>query len=148
MPAPYRGGCACSAIRYDVTAEPYTAYCCHCNACQKRTGSAFGLSMQVPTTGLVIAGETPRTRVRIADSGNEFIVHFCGKCGSSLYSAAAARPEVRVVYIGTLDDPTAVSPRLNIWTDFALPWLPLDPALPDIPRQPDFAKYYERPPES
>ena len=31
------GGCACGAIRYDVTAEPYTAYCCHCNACQKRS---------------------------------------------------------------------------------------------------------------
>ena len=119
MPAPYPGGCACGAIRYTVTAEPYTSYCCHCRACQKRT----------------------------AESGNVLTVHFCGDCGTSLYSASTGRPHVHVLYIGTLDDPAAVPPRLHIWTDYALPWVHLDPALPATPRQPEIAKYYVRPPE-
>lgn len=147
MPAPYPGGCACGAIRYTVTAEPYTSYRCHCRACQKRTSGAFGLSAQVPAASLAFQKGTPKTRLRTAESGNVLTVHFCGDCGTSLYSASTGRPHVHVLYIGTLDDPAAIPPRLDIWTDYALPWVHLDPALPATPRQPEIAKYYVRPPE-
>ena len=108
MPAPYSGGCACGAIRYTVTAEPYTSYRCHCSACQKRTSSAFGLSAQVPAASLAFQEGTPETRLRTAESGNLLTVHFCGDCGTSLYSASTGRPHVHVLYIGTLDDPAAI----------------------------------------
>jgi len=47
MAPPYTGGCVCGATRYRLTAEPLTLYACHCTDCQKRSGSAFGLSMWV-----------------------------------------------------------------------------------------------------
>jgi hypothetical protein len=47
MAAPYTGGCVCGATCYRLTAEPLTLYACHCTDCQKRSGSAFGLSMWV-----------------------------------------------------------------------------------------------------
>jgi hypothetical protein len=30
MPASFSGGCACDAIRYEVTGEPMTMFNCHC----------------------------------------------------------------------------------------------------------------------
>jgi hypothetical protein len=47
VPPPYPGRCLCGAVRYRVTEEPLTLYACHCTDCQKRSGSAFGLSMWV-----------------------------------------------------------------------------------------------------
>lgn len=45
---PYTGRCFCEATRFRVNAEPLTLYACHCTDCQKRTGSAFALSLWVP----------------------------------------------------------------------------------------------------
>lgn len=141
MPAPYSGGCACGAVRYTINAEPLISYLCHCTECQRRTSSAFGLNLQTPTDTLTIDKGTPSVRVRTADSGNDLAVNFCNQCGTTLFTAPAARPQIRVVYAGTLDDPSWVPVKLNIWTDSALPWVPLDPALPNEPGQPNMADY-------
>ena len=144
MPAPYSGGCACGAIRYRVDAEPLISYLCHCTECQKRTSSAFGISAIVPTDKLVIEKGSPKERVRTADSGNDLGINFCADCGTSLFSAPRARPQIRVLYAGTLDDPTWVPIELNIWADSALPWVHMDPKVERVPGQPDIAKYIAR----
>ena len=143
MPAPYVGGCACHDIRYRVTGEPLISYCCHCTECQRRTGSAFGMSMQVKTETLNLDKGVPATRTRIADSGNAITVNFCDKCGTVLFSIPAARPQLRVVYVGTLDNPGRVPVKLNIWTDSALPWVYMDPDIEKVPGQPNLANYIE-----
>lgn len=45
------GGCACGAIRYEVTAEPIVTFNCHCRDCQKTTGGAtdFGQGIAAGT---------------------------------------------------------------------------------------------------
>ena len=143
MSAPYEGGCACGEIRYRVIGEPLISYCCHCTECQRRTGSAFGMSMQVKTEVLNLDKGVPVTRTRIADSGNAITVNFCDKCGTVLYSIPSARPQLRVVYAGTLDDPGWVPIKLNIWTDSALPWVYMDPDIEKVPGQPNLANYIE-----
>ena len=135
------GGCACGEIRYTVTREPLLSYCCHCTECQRRTGSAFGISMQVPAEAFELVKGSPKARTRIADSGNAITVNFCDMCGTVLYSASAARPHIRVVYAGTLDDPGVVPIQLNIWADSALPWVHMDPEIERIPGQPNLAEY-------
>ena len=135
------GGCACGAVRYAVAGPPLISYCCHCTECRRRTGSAFGLNAQVRAEAFEVRRGTPKVRTRVADSGNELALHFCGGCGATLFSVPAARPHLRVVYAGTLDDPGRVPVRLNIWTDSALPWVHLDPAIEEVPRQPDMARY-------
>lgn len=144
MPAPYAGGCACGAIRYTVASEPLISYLCHCTECQKRTSSAFGLNMQVTEDKLTIDRGAPKSRTRKADSGNDLAINFCGDCGTSLFSVPSARPNIRVVYAGTLDDPSWVPVKLNIWADSALPWVPMDPATPRITGQPNMADYIDR----
>lgn len=138
MSVPFSGGCSCGAVRYTCSAEPIATYACHCTACQKRTSSAFGISLRVPSDALTIDQGTPKTRVRVADSGNERIQHFCGDCGSPLFGTGASTPDVTVVYAGTLDDPSWIRIEANIWTDSALPWVPMDPDIQRFPKGPSF----------
>ena len=41
----HTGGCLCGAVRYTVTGAPVRAVACHCKFCQRRTGSAFIVSI-------------------------------------------------------------------------------------------------------
>ncbi len=138
------GGCACGAIRYTSVEEPFVSYLCHCTECRKRTGSAFGISVQVPRGGFRLGVGAPRTRIRIADSGNELHVRFCDACGTSICSESPARPHVTVIYAGTLDDPGRIPIQANIWTDSALDWVPIGADVPRHPKAPDLSRYYDR----
>jgi hypothetical protein len=35
------GSCLCGAVQYEVIGDPYNILICHCESCQKATGSAF-----------------------------------------------------------------------------------------------------------
>ena len=39
---PITGGCACGAVRYEVTGTPDEVGYCHCRMCQKHLGNLFG----------------------------------------------------------------------------------------------------------
>ena len=41
----HEGGCVCGGVRYRTTGMPARAAACACTWCQRRTGSAFGLSV-------------------------------------------------------------------------------------------------------
>lgn len=141
MTSPYQGSCGCGAIHYSVTSEPLISYLCHCTECQRRTSSAFGLNMQVPSENLVIEQGEPASRARTADSGNQLSLNFCGDCGTPLFSVPGARPGIRVIYAGTLDDPSWVPVKLHIWTDSALPWSIYEDGIERVSGQPNMADY-------
>ena len=141
MPAPYQGGCGCGAIRYSVTSEPLISYLCHCTECQRRTSSAFGLNLQVTEDNFVIEKGTPASRTRTAASGNDLALNFCGDCGTPLFSVPGARPTIRVIYAGALDDPSWVPVKLHIWADSALPWAIPDDGIERVSGQPNMADY-------
>ena len=42
MSAPYTGGCACGAVRYEATAEPVFSNHCQCRDCRMRSGTGHG----------------------------------------------------------------------------------------------------------
>jgi hypothetical protein len=48
------GGCACGAIRYEVTEEPMVMFNCHCRDCQKTTGGGYTPVFYVPATAFKI----------------------------------------------------------------------------------------------
>jgi hypothetical protein len=55
---PLTGGCACGAVRYEVTAPIPVASYCHCKRCQRRSGAAASANAR-PAAGTfrVVAGE-------------------------------------------------------------------------------------------
>ena len=41
------GRCACSNIRYRLTAAPMIVHACHCRDCQRLSGSAFAINLWI-----------------------------------------------------------------------------------------------------
>lgn len=55
---------------------------------------------------------------------------------ANVWNEPLASPALRVLKPGTLDDAGWARPVGNIWTDRALPWVPIDPGVPNFPGQP------------
>jgi hypothetical protein len=66
---PLLGGCACGAIRYEITTFPQLLYACHCTDCQTQSGSAFALNMPVDTNALRFVKGEPKGGIRSPRNG-------------------------------------------------------------------------------
>lgn len=121
------GGCLCGAIRYTVHAPVDSIVMCHCTNCQKASGTGASANVIVPTAALAIDGGTPRIFSQRVDSGNTLHRHFCGDCGSPLWSRRDHQPERTVLKVGSLDEPHGTI-VMNIWTRSARVCFPLPPA--------------------
>jgi hypothetical protein len=107
MSAPFTGGCACGAIRYEVNARPITMFNCHCRDCQRATGGAFTPVVCVPAKAFKITKGRRVTRYHSTPTE-----HGQGITASSL------------------DDHSLFKPKVNMWTSDAQPWDQMDPNLP------------------
>jgi hypothetical protein len=134
MRAPFSGGCACGAIRYESTAEPLFSVYCHCRDCQRETGSAFASIVGVPTTAFTVTRGSPKYFDVIADSGHPTRRHFCAECGSPLFGKPSSAPDLVTVRVGSLDDPSGFRPGQDIYTASAQPWDYMNPGLPKVPK--------------
>jgi hypothetical protein len=123
MPPPLTGRCLCGAVRYQVNDEPLVVYACHCTDCQKRSGSAFGLSMWVRRDAIeVIQGEAALHASRHSD-GSPRVGRVCAQCGTRLWSEPGKHPGLAVMRPGTLDDTSSLQPAAHLWTRSAQPWV-------------------------
>ena len=123
MELPYRGGCQCGRIRYEIRAEPLTLYACHCTECQKQSASAFGMSMPVPREAVILLQGEPKQWSRSSASGREVVCFFCGECGTRLFHQPTRNPKITNIKPGTLDDTSGLRPVANLWTRSAQPWI-------------------------
>src|SRR5215472_13705907 len=81
MKLPQTGGCQCGKIRYEITEEPQSGYTCHCLDCQRLTGSALSLGIDVPENGFRLTGVAPRRLQHTADSERVNTRMVCPECG-------------------------------------------------------------------
>lgn len=127
--APYFGQCLCGSVRYRVGQEPVTLYACHCTDCQRRTGSAFALSMIVRRDDLeVSSGQTTGYSATLAD-GRTKSGQMCPTCGTRLWGTPAKHPHIAVVQPGTLDQPCGLAPIAHQWLSEAQPWFTPPPGV-------------------
>ncbi len=137
MTAPYTGRCLCGATRFRVNEEPLTLYACHCTDCQKRSGSAFGLSPWVSRAAIeVTQGEAA---LHVSSFGDGRVRHgrVCAQCGTRLWSEPPDRPERAIVRPGTLDDTSWLRPVAHLWTRSAQPWFALPAGVVRYETQPE-----------
>lgn len=120
---PQTGGCACGALRYQLSAPPLMIYNCHCANCQKITGSAFTVSATVPESALIFTKGEPRRTSWKADSGNERFGLFCGDCGSRIANGQTPSIGMLSLRAGTFDDTSWVEPVGDIWMRSAQKWI-------------------------
>jgi hypothetical protein len=115
------GGCSCGAVRFAVEDYLYVIGC-HCDACKKRTGTAFGVSVVVEKDSItVLEGET-RTYVRTAESGQTVDYTFCPTCGTTVSWQIKAVPTRQMFAAGAFDDMSQFSVVGEMYTTTALPW--------------------------
>jgi len=125
------GGCACGAIRYTLSQEPMIVHACHCLDCQKISGSAFALNMWIESAAVRLEGEESHSYRLDGGSGQPHDVHFCGRCGTNLWSKYHASPDATIfVKAGTLDRPELIRPDVHIFTRSKRDWLHLDDETP------------------
>lgn len=99
---------------------------CHCLACQRRTGSAFGVQARFPRDKVSVEGRSSKY-VRVGDSGGQATFSFCPDCGSTVYYEIAAIPDVIAVPVGAFADPTFAPPRVSVYEARRHAWV----AVPD-----------------
>jgi hypothetical protein len=127
------GGCLCGAIRYSVNQSLEKIIACHCAHCQKASGAGASHNAVVPTSAVSFTKGAPKVYADTAASGNILKRYFCGDCGSPIYSQREKVPEMMVLKVGTLDEPSHMKLVMNIWTNSARPWMYRDPAVEHHP---------------
>lgn len=134
------GQCRCGAVRYtiDQTDAPLV-YACHCQHCQRWSGSAFGLHLMLPETAMSITGVL--AQYRHEHEGRQSCQHLCAQCHARLFNTTDAIPGMRVLRAGTLDDAAALTPAAHIWTRRKHAWLTLPPGVPSWPESPSPAEF-------
>jgi hypothetical protein len=118
----YQGGCSCGSVRFELDGQPLWVLACHCNACKKRTGSAYGVSVMVEDKNVKhFTGDT-RTFTRSGDSGNKVQYEFCPQCGTTLRWRLDIIRNRQAFAGGAFDDMKAIAPIAELYTDDAMPW--------------------------
>ena len=135
MVAPFQGGCACGAVRYEVSAEPLMVMDCHCRECQRTTGSAHATSVIVPKDSFKLVRGSPKKYSYKGDSGNQVHRYFCENCGSPLFNEPEIAP-FNAVKAGSLDDPSWLKKSGALYTSAAQPWAHIDPNLMQFEKAP------------
>src|SRR6185436_2041064 len=106
--------CSCGRLRLTAEGEPVRISVCHCLACQRRTGSAFGVQARFERAPARIEGRST-TYTRTGDSGGRATFHFCPECGATVYYDIEAIPDVIAVPVGAFADPTFPAPRVSVY---------------------------------
>jgi len=127
------GGCACSAVRFEITSPPMFVHCCHCRECQRHSGSAFVINALIETANIrQLSGKAEPVSVPTNSGGPHDIYHCC-VCQTALWSDYGRRAAMRFLRVGTLDDPTLLPPDVHIFTRSKLPWVTLPENTPVFP---------------
>jgi hypothetical protein len=68
--------CLCEQLTVSCSGDPAQVTLCHCLACQRRTGSTYGIAAFYPRENVRVAGDAT-TYTRQSDSGYPVTFYFC-----------------------------------------------------------------------
>ncbi|MFN2525815.1 MAG: GFA family protein [Actinomycetota bacterium] len=118
--------CSCGQLRLTAQGDPVRVSICHCLACQRRTGSIFGVQARFPRERVKIEGRYSDF-VRLSDWGEERTFHFCTGCGATVFYTTQGNEDLIAVPVGAFADPTFPGPSVSVFESGKHPWV----ALPD-----------------
>ncbi len=116
--------CACGKLSAACSGEPVSVSLCHCLACQRRTGSTFGIAAFFARGDVAVSGAASRFS-RPSDSGHSVTHHFCAACGSTVYWEPSRKPDVVAVAVGAFGDPLFPAPAKAVHGEHRHPWIGL-----------------------
>jgi hypothetical protein len=125
------GGCRCDRMRFRISAPPLFTTVCHCTGCQRMTGSAYSLSVAVPSDGFAVTKGEPV----IGALHGPHRHFYCGYCMSWMFTRPQGFDQMVNVRATLLDDPSWYSPYIETMTSEKLPWV-TTPAVHSFERWP------------
>ncbi len=120
--------CSCGQLQLTAEGDPIRISMCHCLACQRRTGSAFGIQARFQSNQVHVVVRYS-DYVRTSDEGEGRTFHFCPDCGATVFYTLAAVPDVVAVPIGAFADPTFPSPTVSVFESRRHQWLAVTAAM-------------------
>ena len=131
----WSGGCACGAIRYEITGEPIVMTDCQCLDCQSESGTGHASHLVFPSKDVTIP-EVATGWEMTADSGKKKTRHFCRTCGSPVFMTFAATPDILTIRAASLDEPERYRPQMVTYASRGWAWDHLDPNVPKFAKMP------------
>lgn len=130
----FSGGCLCGAVTYGFAGVPRLTVACHCSACRKVTGSAFGTWTLVPKEELHWrSGVDHIAEFESSEHGRRL---FCRNCGTTLGSLTSQRPTFMHIAAGTLDRSPPLRITLHAYTASKAAWFEITDSLPQHAGEP------------
>jgi hypothetical protein len=117
------GRCHCGDIRFEYQGAPLEAGYCHCESCRRSTSQPFVVYVAIDKGSFRYTRGTP---VGYASSPGVERTH-CGRCGSQI---SYENSKEFALWVGTLDDPTRVTPTYHCYVAEQLPWIEIADELP------------------
>ncbi|MBI1211352.1 MAG: Gfa-like protein [Alphaproteobacteria bacterium] len=129
------GRCLCGAITYQVSGSPIIVAHCYCRDCQRVSGAGHTTGAMFREEDIEVRGAMSEFTSR-AESGSTVSHLFCARCSSRLFGKNTGMPGVMTLAVGTLNDPSAVTPEVAIFTRTRPRWEPADAQVESFDSQP------------
>ncbi|MBU2873001.1 GFA family protein [Marinobacter salexigens] len=123
----YCGSCLCGTVSFEIKGGFDSFYLCHCQHCQKDTGSAHAANLFSQSAKLVwLSGAEAVTSYTLPNTRHT--KSFCRLCGSALPNSQNGG--LLVVPAGCLDTDIAMAPTAHIFSSSKAVW---DDRLGEVP---------------
>jgi hypothetical protein len=119
-----QAACSCGQLSARTEGEPIRVSICHCLACQRRTGNAFGAQARFSPSAVSIQGESTEF-VRVGDEGGEATFRFCPVCGSTVFYTFKGNDDAVAIPVGAFADPDFPAPSFSVYEERMHSWVGL-----------------------
>ncbi len=118
------GSCHCKNITYKAKVDSEKVVICHCDDCQKLSGTAFRTIVFCQESDFTLLSGEPKIYLKTSESGNKREQAFCAECGSPIYATSIdSGPRVLGLRLGSVEQRAEFVPKKQIWFQSSLRWL-------------------------
>ena len=126
--ADHHAACSCGQLSLVAHGDPVRVSMCHCLACQRRTGSAFGVQARFLRDRVRIEGDST-AYTRISDEGDARTFHFCPHCGATVFYDLPGEGDVVAVPVGAFAEPGFPAPTRSVYEVRRHEWVAVPAAI-------------------
>jgi hypothetical protein len=116
------GQCHCGRVTYEADIDPDKVSICHCTDCQALTGSPYRVTVICSQEQVRLTGAQPKIYAKTGDNGCTWLQHFCGECGSPLFTSGGSGPDEWGIRWGGIRQRAQLRPARQFWCRSAAPW--------------------------
>ena len=124
------GQCHCGRVSYQANIDLANVSVCHCTDCQTLTGSAYRVTVICSAQDVRMTGEPAKIYAKTGDNGRTRFQHFCGQCGSPLFTSGDGGPDDWGIRWGSIRQRYRLKPMRQLSCRSAAPWIHDLKALP------------------